>query len=158
MSFGNNQVYGDDVTAAYATEVYPLGTERLVLGSQTGVGDQVCIFVKADANLVAGDVLQRKLTSTNGNVSLSVGTGAVNAASFAGVAQGTVTVATAPYCWIIKRGVVSAKSAAATADNFLVLGVTAASMTTTASATTASFGYAFAANSGGFVSCYISAL
>jgi hypothetical protein len=158
MSFGNNQVFGDDVTAVYATEVYPLGTERLVLGSQTGVGDQVCIFVKTDANLVAGDVLQRKLTSTNGNVSPSVGTGAVNAASFAGVALGTVTAATAPYCWIIKRGVVSAKSAAATADNFLVIGVTAASMTTTSSATTSSFGYAFAANSGGFVSCYVSAL
>ena len=158
MSFANNQVFGDDVTAVYSTEVYPLGTERLVLGSQTGVGDQVWIFVKTDGDLVAGDVLQRKLTSTNGNVSPSVGTGAVNAASFAGVAGGTVTAATAPYCWIIKRGVVSAKSAAATADNFLVVGVTAKSVTTTASATTASFGYAFAANAGGFVSCYISAL
>jgi hypothetical protein len=158
MSFANNQVFGDDVTAVYATEVYPLGTERLVLGSQTGVGDQVWVFVKTDGDLVAGDVLQRKLTSTNGNVSPSVGTGAQNAATFAGVAGGTVTAATAPYCWVIKRGVVSAKSAAATGDNFLVVGVTAKSVTTTNSATTASFGYAFAANSGGFVSCYISAL
>lgn len=46
MSSANNQVFGNDVNVIDATQVYPLGTERLVLGSQTGKGDQVWRYVQ----------------------------------------------------------------------------------------------------------------
>jgi len=45
MSSANNQVFGNDVSVIDSTQVYPLGTERLVLGSQTGKGDQVWRYV-----------------------------------------------------------------------------------------------------------------
>lgn len=157
MSFANNQVFGDDVTAVYSTEVYPLGTERLVLGSQTGVGDQVWVFVKTDADLVLGDVLVHKTTSANGNVSLQ-GTSAASPAAFYGVATGPVTAATAPYCWVVKRGVVTAKVASYTRDRGLILSTTAASFHTTNTATDAVCGYGLGAASGGLASVYVSAL
>lgn len=165
MSFANNQVFGDDVTKTYTSAVYPLGTERLVLGSQTGVGDQVYVFVKneeASTDYALGDVIIHKTTSANGVTILHDGT-AYNPGKFVGVAAGAIPYAAAadgssgPYGWVIKRGMCTAKFNG-TQDQGLILSTTARTFGSSATATTAVCGYAIGAASGGLASVYVSAL
>ena len=46
MSYSNNQVFGNDVNVLDSTQLYPLGTTRTVLGSQSNKGDQVWRYVR----------------------------------------------------------------------------------------------------------------
>jgi hypothetical protein len=157
MSFANNQVFGDDITATYTSEVYPLGTERLVLGSQTGVGDQVWIFVKNEEAATAyelGDVVIRNTTSANGETILHTGT-AFNPGKFVGVAQHAI--AFGQYGWIVKKGVCTSKFNGSQ-DQGLILSTTARTFGSSATATTPVCGYALGAASGGVASVYVSAL
>lgn len=165
MSSANNMVFGDDITKTYTSAVYPLGTERLVLGSQTGVGDQVYVFVKneeAATNYVLGDLIRHKTASANG-VTIKTG-GAVNPGYLVGIAAGDLPFAAAadgssgPYGWIIKKGVCTAKVTTYTQDNALVASPTAGTCNTTATATDASFGYGLGAASGGLAQVYINIL
>lgn len=161
MSFANNQVFGDDVTKTYTSAVYPLGTERLVLGSQTGVGDQVYVFVyNADsADYALGDLIRHKATSANGTTIKTAG--AVNPSYLVGIAAGTLPYTAAadgssgPYGWIIKKGVCTAKVTTYTQDNALVSSATAGTCDTTATAATATFGYGLGAASGGLAQVYV---
>jgi hypothetical protein len=113
MSFANNQVFADDISSSitYSTEVYPLGTERLMLGSQSTVGDQVWIFIKngAGSALAQGDVVSRK------DSTISLGTVVkapldASSASVVGVAQ--FAIADGAYGWVLKRGIGRVKSGA----------------------------------------------
>ena len=160
MSFANNQVFGDDVTVTYGSAVYPLGSERLVLGSQTGVGDQVWVFVynSSGVDIVVNQLLRHATTSANGTVALSGG--AVNPGYLVGVTQatlpGTTTtsstgqVLSGPYGWVLKRGVGNVNVVAAyVRDEALVASATSGSASSTNTAATASFGYGLGLSSGG---------
>lgn len=159
MSFANNQVFGDDITVTYSSAVYPLGTERLVLGSQTGVGDQVWVFVynSSGSDIAANVLVRHATTSANGTVIPTAG--AVNPSYLVGVAQhaipGTATSTSGPYGWVLKRGVGNAAVTTYTRDNALVASATAGTCDTTATATTASFGYGLGAASGGVAQVYL---
>jgi hypothetical protein len=159
MSFANNQVFGDDITVTYGSSVYPLGTERLVLGAQTGVGDQVWEFVynSSGSDIVAYQLLRHATTAANGTVALA---GAVNPSYLVGVTQFTLPGATTtsstgqvlsgPYGWVLKRGVGTINvTAGYTQDQALVTSATNGSAASTATATTASFGYGLGVSSGG---------
>lgn len=154
MSFANNQVFGDDITVTYASAVYPLGTERLVLGSQTGVGDQVWEFVynSSGVDIVANQLLRHATTAANGTVALSGG--AVNPSYLVGVTQhtipGTATTTSGPYGWVLKRGVGNINVVAAyNRDEALVASATTGSASSTNVAATATFGYGLGLSSGG---------
>ena len=106
MSYSNNQVFGDDVTVTYTTEVYPLGTERLVLGSQTsGLGDQVWRFVKnneaANAFAVGNPVIQQTVVASGGTAVISTGA-SIPRMRVLGVAQHAI--AAQSYGWVLSRG------------------------------------------------------
>lgn len=154
MSFANNQVFGDDVTVTYASAVYPLGTERLVLGSQTGVGDQVWEFVynSSGVDIAANQLLRHATTAANGTVALSGG--AVNPSYLVGVTQhiipGTATTTSGPYGWVLKRGVGNINVINTyVRDEALVASATTGSATSTNVAATATFGYGLGLSSGG---------
>lgn len=119
MASSNNMVFGNDINVLDATQVYPLGTERLVLGSQSGTGsDQVWRYVlNSTANAFAvGQVVMAKAST------LSAGTGDLAAqntpkTAVLGVAQtynstlGTFTAGT--YGWVLAHGYGSVLTAAA---------------------------------------------
>ena len=119
MASSNNQVFGNDVNVLDTVQVYPLGTERLVLGSQSGTGsDQVWRYVfNSTANPFAvGQVVMAKAST------LSAGTGDLAAqntpkTAVLGVAQtynstlGTFTAGT--YGWVLAHGYGTVLSAAA---------------------------------------------
>lgn len=113
MSFANNQVFADDISASltYTSAVYPLGTERLMLGSQSTLGDQVWIFVKNDSGSAVGqgDVLSRK----DGTISLGTAVKApldASSAAVLGVAQ--FAIADGSFGWVLKRGIGRVKAGA----------------------------------------------
>ena len=105
MSFANNQVFGNDITVVDSTQVYPLGTERLVLGAQTGVGDQVWRYVKNDeaANpfAVGNPVIQKANTASAGTAVISTGA-SIPRNRVLGVAQHAI--AAQSYGWVLARG------------------------------------------------------
>ena len=164
MSFANNQVFGDDVTKTYTSAVYPLGTERLVLGSQTGVGDQVYVFVynNTGGSLAVNSLVRHATTSPNGTVS-GAGTGLnpsylvgkVEGAALPGVAAADGT--SGPYGWVLKRGVCTLLVGAGyTQDQALIVSdATAGAADTVSTSTTATFGYGLGAASGGAAQVYL---
>lgn len=165
MSFANNQVFGDDVTKTYTSAVYPLGTERLVLGSQTGVGDQVYVFVynNTGGSLALNSLVRHATTSANFTVS-AAGT-AVNPSALVGVVQGAALPGVAaadgssgPYGWVLKRGVCNVLTGAGyTQDQSLISSAaTAGAVDSLTTAATATFGYGLTAASGGVAQVYIS--
>lgn len=164
MSFANNQVFGDDVTKTYTSAVYPLGTERLVLGSQTGVGDQVYVFVynNTGGSLAVNSLVRHATTSANGTVS-AAGT-AVNPSALVGVVQGSALPGIAaadgssgPYGWVLKRGVCTVLVGAGyTQDQSLISSAaTAGAVDSLTTSTTATFGYSLGAAAAGAAQVYI---
>jgi hypothetical protein len=147
MSFANNQVFGDDITTTYGSAVYPLGTERLVLGSQTGVGDQVYVFVfnNTAADYAIGQVIGAKAATTSLGTTVLAPTSSP-AIRVIGVAQSVLPFATTtsttgvvlsgPYGWVLKRGIgsVLTGTGAITADNAIVVDSTDAGTAMNASA------------------------
>lgn len=133
MSFANNQVFGDDVTKTYTSAVYPLGTERLVLGSQTGVGDQAWIFVKNDSggDYAIGQVVGAKSTTVSLGTTVKAPKGETSWRVI-GVAQHVIPTASAadgssgPYGWVLKRGIgsVLAGTGGIAADKSIVVDTT----------------------------------
>jgi len=107
MSFANNQVFGNDITVVDSTQVYPLGTERLVLGAQTGtgIGDQVWRYVKNDeavnAFAVGNPVIQKAATASAGTAIISTGA-SIPSLRVLGVAQHAI--AAQSYGWVLARG------------------------------------------------------
>ncbi len=115
MSFANNQVFGNDVSVIDATQVYPLGTERLVLGSQTGKGDQVWRYVQ---NTTANPWTEGQVVTavTNTAANLGVGTlapltNSVPTLRVLGVAQtyttagsSATTFGAGAYGWVLVKG------------------------------------------------------
>lgn len=115
MSSANNQVFGNDVSVIDATQVYPLGTERLVLGSQTGKGDQVWRYVK---NTSAAAWTEGQVVTAVTNTAQNLGTGTLAPATNSvptlrvlGVAQTYTTAGSAlttfgagAYGWILVKG------------------------------------------------------
>jgi hypothetical protein len=165
MSFANNQVFGDDVTKSYPSAVYPLGTERLVLGSQTNVGDQVWIFVhnNTGAPLALNSLVRHALTSPNGTVS-GAGT-AVNPSALVGVVQGAALPGVAaadgsfgPYGWVLKRGMATVLVGAGYAQDQSLISstTTAGAVDSLTTATTPTFGYGVGAVVGSAAQVYIS--
>lgn len=164
MSFANNQVFGDDVTRTYTSAVYPLASERLVLGSQTGVGDQVWIFVynSSAAPLALNSLVRHALASPNGTVAAAAT--AVNPSALVGVVQGAAlpNVAAAdgssgPYGWVLKRGVctVLVGGTFAQDQSLISSAATAAAVDSLTTATTATFGYSLGAAAAGAAQVYI---
>ena len=147
MSFANNQVFGDDISVTYSSAVYPLGTERLVLGSQTGVGDQVYIFVfnNTAADYAIGAVVAAKAATVSLGTTVLAPTSSP-AMRVIGVAQSVLPFATTvgptglvvsgPYGWVLKRGIgsVLTGTGAITADNAIVVDSTDAGTAMNASA------------------------
>jgi len=131
MSSANNQVFGNDVNVLDDTAVYPLGTERLVLASQSGTGsDQVWRYVlNSTANPFAvGQVVMAKAATLSG------GTGDLAAqdtpkVAVLGVAQtyattlGTFTAG--KYGWVLAHGYGTVLSAAAGVHADKTIGVSA---------------------------------
>lgn len=122
MSSANNQVFGNDVSVIDDSPVYALGTERLVLASQSGTGsDQVWRYVKNDtaSAFTLGQVVMAKAST------LSAGTGDLAAqntpkVAVLGVAQSYTTAGSAlttfgagKYGWILAHGYGTVLSAAA---------------------------------------------
>jgi len=107
MSFANNQVFGNDITVVDTSQVYPLGTERLVLGAQTGsgIGDQVWRYVKNDeaasAFAVGNPVIQKTVTASAGTAVISTGA-SIPRLRVLGVAQHAI--AAQSYGWVLVRG------------------------------------------------------
>lgn len=136
MSSANNQVFGNDVTVLDDSAVYPLGTERLVLGSQSGTGsDQVWRYVlnnTASAFTQGQVVMATGATQSGGNGALA--TQDVPKLRVLGVAQtyattlGTFTAG--KYGWVLAHGYGSVLTAAA--------GLPAADVTIAVSATAGS--------------------
>lgn len=136
MSSANNQVFGNDISVLDDTAVYSLGTERLVLASQSGTGsDQVWRYVfNSTANPFAkGEVVMAKAAT------LSAGTGDLAAqdtpkVAVLGVAQtyattlGTFTAG--KYGWVLAHGYGTVLSAAAgvAADKTISVSATAGSV------------------------------
>lgn len=161
MSFGNNQVFGDDITVTYGSAVYPLGTERLVLGAQTGVGDQVWVFVynNSGSSIAANTLVRHSTTAAQGTVT-GAGTG-LNPSYLVGITQSalpgvtttssTGVVTSGPYGWVLKRGVCTANvTASYTRDQALIVSAgTAGAVDTVTTAATNTFGYGLGLSSGG---------
>lgn len=72
MAYGNNQVFGNDVNVVDSTQVYPLGTTRVVLGSQSGKGDQVWRYVQ---NTTAAAFTEGQVITAVTNTAQNLGTG-----------------------------------------------------------------------------------
>lgn len=105
MSFANNQVFGNDITVVDTSQVYPLGTERLVLGAQTGVGDQVWRYVKnaeaANPFAVGNPVIQSAGVASAGTAVISTGA-SIPRMRVLGVAQHAI--AAGSFGWVLARG------------------------------------------------------
>jgi hypothetical protein len=115
MSSANNQVFGNDVTVIDSTQVYPLGTERLVLGSQTGKGDQVWRYVynSTAAAFTEGQVVTAVTNTAQniGNGTLAPATNSVPKLRVLGVAQtyttagsSATTFGAGAYGWVLVKG------------------------------------------------------
>jgi hypothetical protein len=136
MSSANNQVFGNDVTVLDDTAVYALGTERLVLASQSGTGsDQVWRYVlnnTASALTQGQVVMATAATQSGGNGALA--TQDVPKLRVLGVAQtyattlGTFTAG--KYGWVLAHGYGSVLTAAAgvAADSTIAVSATAGSV------------------------------
>lgn len=139
MSSANNMVFGNDISVVDSTQVYPLGTERLVLASQSGTGsDQVWRYVK---NNTASAFSQGQVVMAD-TATLSAGTGAlatqdVPKLRVLGVAQtyttagsSATTLGAGAYGWVLAHGYGSVKSAAAgvAADSTIAVSATAGSV------------------------------
>ena len=139
MSSANNQVFGNDVSVIDDSPVYPLGTERLVLGSQSGTGsDQVWRYIKNNtgAAFTQGQVVMAAATTT------SAGTGALATQDapklrVLGVAQTYTTAGSAlttfgagKWGWVLAHGYGSVLTAAAgvAADSTIGVSATAGSV------------------------------
>lgn len=103
------------------TQVYPLGerrTERSVTvkaGNSTHVGDREWIYIKANANLAAGNVVQRDdAVAFQGEL----GTTSAKTPRVLGVAQHAI--ASGSYGWIVRRGVCEVLSGGVTASTVIV--------------------------------------
>jgi hypothetical protein len=136
MSSANNQVFGNDVNVLDDSAVYPLGTERLVLGSQSGTGsDQVWRYVlnSTGSAFARGQVVMAAAATQSG------GTGALATQDapklrVLGVAQtyattlGTFTAG--KYGWVLAHGYGSVLTAAAgvAADSTIGVSATAGSV------------------------------
>ncbi len=137
MSSANNQVFGNDVNVLDDSAVYPLGTERLVLGSQSGTGsDQVWRYVlnSTGSAFARGQVVMAAAATQSG------GTGALATQDapklrVLGVAQtyattlGTFTAG--KYGWVLAHGYGSVLTAAAglpSADVTIAVSATAGSV------------------------------
>jgi hypothetical protein len=115
MSYGNNQVFGNDVNVLDTAQLYPLGTTRTVLGSQSNKGDQVWRYVR-NAGAAAWTEGQIVLAVAATAQNLGTGQTATATASLArnrilGVAQTYVTSAgvtstfsVGSYGWILMLG------------------------------------------------------
>ena len=115
MSYGNNQVFGNDVNVLDTAQLYPLGTTRTVLGSQSGKGDQVWRYV-TNAGAAAWTEGQVVLAVAATAQNLGTGQTATATASLArnrilGVAQTYVTSAgvtssfsIGAYGWVLMLG------------------------------------------------------
>lgn len=114
MSYGNNQVFGNDVNVLDTAQLYPLGTTRTVLGSQTGKGDQVWRYV---VNAGATAFAEGKVVIAVAATAQNLGTATLPAAATTdrlralGVAQTYVTSAGAvstfsvgAYGWVLMLG------------------------------------------------------
>ena len=139
MSSANNQVFGNDVTVIDDSAVYPLGTERLVLGSQSGTGsDQVWRYVlnnTASAFTQGQVVMATAATQSGGNGALA--TQDVPKLRVLGVAQTYTTAGSAlttfgagKYGWVLAHGYGSVLTAAAgvAADSTIAVSATAGSV------------------------------
>lgn len=115
MSSANNQVFGNDVSVIDSTQVYPLGTERLVLGSQTGKGDQVWRYVynSTAAAFTEGQVVTAVTNTAQniGNGTLAPATNSVPNLRVLGVAQTYTTAGSSlttfgagAYGWVLVKG------------------------------------------------------
>jgi len=115
MAYGNNQVFAKDVNVLDTTQLYPLGTTRTVLASQTGKGDQVWRYV---TNAGAATWTEGQVVLAVANTAQNLGTGqtATATASLArnrilGVAQTYVnsagavsTFSVGSYGWVLMLG------------------------------------------------------
>lgn len=146
MSSANNQVFGNDVNVLDDSAVYPLGTERLVLGSQSGTGsDQVWRYVLNSTGLAfaRGQVVMAAAAT------LSAGTGALATQDapkdrVLGVAQTYTTAGSAlttfgagKYGWVLAHGYGTVLSAAAGVIADTPIGVSATAGSVYASPVTA---------------------
>ena len=136
MSSANNQVFGNDVTVLDDSAVYPLGTERLVLASQSGTGsDQVWRYVynSTASALAVGEVAMAAGTTQSGGTAI-LATQDVPKLRGLGVAQtyattlGTFTAG--KYGWVLAHGYGTVLSAAAgvAADSTIAVSATAGSV------------------------------
>lgn len=115
MAYTNNQVFGNDVSVIDSSQVYPLGTTRTVLGSQSGKGDQVWRYVKNNdaAAWTEGQVVTAVTNSAAnlGTGTLAPATNSVPTLRVLGVAQtyttsgsSAVTFGAGAYGWILVQG------------------------------------------------------
>jgi hypothetical protein len=136
MSLANNQVFGNDVNVLDDSAVYPLGTERLVLGSQSGTGsDQIWRYVlnNTASAYTQGQVVMAAAATQSGGTSV-LATQDVPKLRVLGVAQtyattlGTFTAG--KYGWVLMQGYGSALTAAAgvAADSTIAVSATAGSV------------------------------
>lgn len=139
MASANNMVFGNDVSVVDTTQVYPLGTERLVLASQSGTGsDQVWRYVW---NNTANPFTQGQVVMATA-ATLSAGNGAlatqdVPKVRVLGVAQtyttagsSATTLGAGAYGWVLAHGYGSVLTAAAgvAADSTIAVSATAGSV------------------------------
>jgi hypothetical protein len=139
MSSANNMVFGNDVTVVDATQVYPLGTERLVLASQSGTGsDQVWRYVlnNTGSAFTQGQVVMATVATQSAGSGV-LATQDVPKLRVLGVAQTYTTAGSAlttfgagAYGWVLAHGYGSVLTAAAgvAADSTIAVSATAGSV------------------------------
>jgi hypothetical protein len=136
MSSANNQVFGNDVNVLDDSAVYPLGTERLVLGSQSGTGsDQVWRYVlnNTGSAFTRGQVVMAAAATQSGGTGI-LATQDAPKLRVLGMAQtyattlGTFTAG--KYGWVLAHGYGSVLTAAAgvAADSTIAVSATAGSV------------------------------
>lgn len=142
MSLANNQVFGNDVNVLDDSAVYPLGTERLVLGSQSGTGsDQVWRYVynSTASAYTQGQVVMAAGTTQSGGTSV-LATQDAPKLRVLGVAQTYATTAgtftAGKYGWVLMQGYGSVYTAAAgvAADSTIAVSATAGAVYATPAA------------------------
>ncbi len=115
MAYANNQVFGNDVNVIDSTQVYPLGTTRTVLGSQSGKGDQVWRYVQ---NTTASAFTEGQVVTAVVNTAQNIGSGTLAPATNSvprlrvlGVAQTYTTAGSSlttfgagAYGWVLVQG------------------------------------------------------
>lgn len=139
MSSANNMVFGNDISVVDSTQVYPLGTERLVLASQSGTGsDQVWRYVKNNtaAAFTQGQVVMAAAATTSAGTGV-LATQDVPKLRVLGVAQTYTTAGSTAttfgagaYGWVLAHGYGSVYTAAAgvAADSTIAVSATSGSV------------------------------